>query len=74
MGGVLCGPLDNFSRMVDSMDVNVAVTTIKTKRTTQFVTTDWCPTNYKCSTNCKPPKHTICIVSNSTVTAESPFT
>jgi len=76
VGGGLRGPLDFFSRIFDTTEVNVAVTTNlnKTKRTIQFVTIDWCPTNYKCSTNFKPPKHTICMVSNSTVTAESPFT
>ncbi|KAF6173918.1 hypothetical protein GIB67_039869 [Kingdonia uniflora] len=34
-------------------DVNAAVTTIKTKRTIQFV--DWCPTGFKCGINCQPP-------------------
>ncbi|KAM3221273.1 tubulin alpha-1 chain-like [Capsicum annuum] len=36
-----------------SKDVNVVVTTIKTKRTIQFV--DWCPTGFKCGINYEPP-------------------
>ena len=34
-------------------DVNAAITTIKTKRTTQFV--DWCPTVFKVGINYQPP-------------------
>ncbi|KAH0717267.1 hypothetical protein KY285_013298 [Solanum tuberosum] len=34
------------------MDVNVAVATIKTKHTIQFV--DWCPTGFKCGINYQP--------------------
>ncbi|KAF3628981.1 hypothetical protein FXO38_27954 [Capsicum annuum] len=39
--------------MPDLEDVNVVVTTIKTKRTIQFV--DWCPTGFKCGINYEPP-------------------
>ena len=34
-------------------DVNAAITTIKTKRTIQFV--DWSPTGFKCGINYHPP-------------------
>ena len=34
-------------------DVNASCSTIKTKRTIQFV--DWCPTGFKCGINYQPP-------------------
>ncbi|KAK8681026.1 hypothetical protein V6N13_053433 [Hibiscus sabdariffa] len=60
-------------------DVNVAVATIKTKRTIQFV--DWCPTGFKCGINYQPPtvvlggdltkvQREVCMISNSTSIAE----
>ncbi|XAR73005.1 hypothetical protein NMG60_11019841 [Bertholletia excelsa] len=60
-------------------DVNAAVTTIKSKRTIQFV--DWCPTGFKCGINYQPPtvvpggdlakvQRAVCMISNSTSVAE----
>ena len=60
-------------------DVNAAVTTIKTKRTIQFV--DWCPNGFKYGINYKPPTvvpggdlakvmRAACMISNSTAIAE----
>lgn len=60
-------------------DVNVAVATIKTKRTIQFV--DWCPTGFKCGINYQPPtvvssgdlakvQRAVCMISNNTSVAE----
>jgi len=34
-------------------DITAAISTIKTKRTIQFV--DWCPTGFKCGVNSQPP-------------------
>merc|ERR1712086_785966 len=61
-------------------DVNAAVSTIKTKRTIQFV--DWCPTGFKCGINNKAPKtvpggdladvkRAVCMVANTTAIAEA---
>ena len=61
-------------------DVNVAVATIKTKHTIQFV--NWCPTGFKCGINYQPltvvpggdltkVQHAVCMVSNSTAIAEA---
>ncbi|BBN05273.1 tubulin alpha [Marchantia polymorpha subsp. ruderalis] len=60
-------------------DVNVAVASIKSKRTIQFV--DWCPTGFKCGINYQPPtvvpggdlakvQRAVCMISNSTSVAE----
>ncbi|KAK1314831.1 Tubulin alpha-1 chain [Acorus calamus] len=60
-------------------DVNAAVSTIKTKRTVQFV--DWCPTGFKCGINYQPPtvvpggdlakvQRAVCMISNNTAVAE----
>ncbi|KAG5224250.1 Tubulin alpha-1 chain family protein [Salix suchowensis] len=60
-------------------DVNSAVSTIKTKRTVQFV--DWCPTGFKCGINYQPPtvvpggdlakvQRAVCMISNNTAVAE----
>ncbi len=38
---------------VVSKDVSAAISTIKTKRTIQFV--DWCPTGFKVGLNYQPP-------------------
>jgi tubulin alpha len=61
-------------------DVNLAVATIKNKRTIQFV--DWCPTGFKCGINYEPPtvvpggdvaavKRAVCMVANTTAIAEA---
>ena len=61
-------------------DVNLAVATIKTKRTIQFV--DWCPTGFKCGINYQAPQHVpggdvaavkraVCMVANTTAIAEA---
>mmetsp|Transcript_12507 Transcript_12507/g.38186 ORF Transcript_12507/g.38186 Transcript_12507/m.38186 type:complete len:447 (+) Transcript_12507:368-1708(+) len=60
-------------------DVNAAVTSIKSKRTIQFV--DWCPTGFKCGINGRAPttvpgsdmaqvKRAVCMIANSTAIAE----
>jgi len=60
-------------------DVNQAVSTIKTKKTIQFV--DWCPTGFKCGINSQPPTtvpggdlakvdRAVCMLSNTTAIAE----
>merc|ERR1739848_797958 len=60
-------------------DVNASVSTIKTKRTIQFV--DWSPTGFKCGINYQPPTvvpggdlakvmRAVCMISNSTAIAE----
>ncbi|CBI19330.3 unnamed protein product, partial [Vitis vinifera] len=57
----------------------MAKSTIKTKRTIQFV--DWCPTGFKCGINYQPPtvvpggdlakvQRAVCMISNSTSVAE----
>jgi tubulin alpha len=59
-------------------DVNAAITTIKTKRTIQFV--DWCPTGFKVGINYQPPtvvpggdlakvQRAVCMLSNTTAIA-----
>ncbi|KAE8613437.1 hypothetical protein XENTR_v10007729 [Xenopus tropicalis] len=61
-------------------DVNVAIASIKTKRTIQFV--DWCPTGFKVGINYQPPtvvpggdlakvQRAVCMLSNTTVIAEA---
>ncbi|XP_022081704.1 tubulin alpha-3 chain-like [Acanthaster planci] len=61
-------------------DVNVAIATIKTKRTIQFV--DWCPTGFKVGINYQPPtvvpggdlakvQRAVCMLSNTTAIAEA---
>ena len=61
-------------------DVNAAVTTIKNKRTIQFV--DWCPTGFKIGINNQPPtvipggdlarvKRAVCMLSNTTAISEA---
>lgn len=63
---------------VVSKDVNVAVQTIKTKRTIQFV--DWCPTGFKLGICNEPPAlvpggdlarvtRSLCMLSNTTAIA-----
>ncbi|KAH9319159.1 hypothetical protein KI387_020928 [Taxus chinensis] len=60
-------------------DVNAAVSSIKTKRTVQFV--DWCPTGFKCGINYQPPTvvpggdlakvpRAVCMISNNSAVAE----
>jgi len=60
-------------------DVSAAVTSIKTKRTIQFV--DWCPTGFKVGINNQPPtvvpggdlakvNRAVCMISNSTAIAD----
>merc|ERR1712086_456481 len=60
-------------------DVNAAIATIKTKRTSQFVV--WCPTGFKCGINYQPPtvvpggdlakvQRACCMISNTTTVAE----
>jgi len=60
-------------------DVSAAVTSIKTKRTIQFV--DWCPTGFKVGINNQPPtvvpggdlakvQRAVCMISNSTAIAD----
>jgi len=64
---------------VVTKDVNVAVATMKTKRSIQFV--DWCPTGFKVGINYQPPtvvpgsdlakvQRATCMISNSTAVAE----
>ncbi len=59
-------------------DVNAAISTIKTKRTIQFV--DWCPTGFKVGINYQPPtvvpggdlakvQRAVCMLSNTTAIA-----
>jgi hypothetical protein len=59
-------------------DVNSAITTIKTKRTIQFV--DWCPTGFKVGINYQPPtvvpggdlakvQRAVCMLSSTTAIA-----
>ncbi|XP_022356152.1 tubulin alpha chain-like [Enhydra lutris kenyoni] len=61
-------------------DVDVAIATIKTKRTIQFV--DWCPTSFKVGINYQPPtvvpggdlakvQRAGCMLSNTTATAKA---
>uniref|UniRef100_A0A4W6DIX6 Tubulin alpha 4a n=1 Tax=Lates calcarifer TaxID=8187 RepID=A0A4W6DIX6_LATCA len=61
-------------------DVNVAISTIKTKRSIQFV--DWCPTGFKVGINYQPPtvvpggdlakvQRAVCMLSNTTAIAEA---
>merc|ERR1712013_472308 len=61
-------------------DVNAAISTIKTKRTIQFV--DWCPTGFKVGINYQPPTvvpggdlakvmRAVCMISNTTAIAEA---
>ncbi|KAF0441099.1 Gtp-tubulin in complex with A Darpin [Gigaspora margarita] len=61
-------------------DVNVAIATIKTKRTIQFV--DWCPTGFKVGINYQPPtvvpggdlakvQRAVCMLSNTTAIGEA---
>ena len=61
-------------------DVNDAISTIKTKRTIQFV--DWCPTGFKVGINQQPPtvvpggdlakmQRAACMLSNTTAIAEA---
>ena len=61
-------------------DVNAAISTIKTKRTIQFV--DWCPTGFKVGINYQPPtvvpggdlakvQRAVCMLSNTTAIAEA---
>ncbi|GLJ30616.1 hypothetical protein SUGI_0606250 [Cryptomeria japonica] len=60
-------------------DVNGAVSSIKAKRTVQFV--DWCPTGFKCGINYQPPTvvpggdlakvaRGVCMISNNSAVAE----
>jgi tubulin alpha len=60
-------------------DVNAAISTVKSKRTVQFV--DWCPTGFKCGINYQPPtcvpggdlakvQRSVCMISNSTAISE----
>merc|ERR1711911_301947 len=60
-------------------DVNAAISTIKSKRTVQFV--DWCPTGFKVGINYQPPtvvpgaalakvQRACSMISNSTAIAE----
>ena len=64
---------------VVTKDVTQAVSTIKTKKTIQFV--DWCPTGFKCGVNSQPPTtipggesakvdRALCMISNTTAIAE----
>ncbi|XP_022081808.1 tubulin alpha-1C chain-like [Acanthaster planci] len=61
-------------------DVSRSITTIKTKRTIQFV--DWCPTGFKVGINNQPPtvvpggdlakvQRAVCMLSNTTAIAEA---
>ncbi|KAI8333923.1 tubulin alpha-3 chain [Chlamydoabsidia padenii] len=61
-------------------DTNVAISTIKTKRTIQFV--DWCPTGFKVGINCKAPttvsggdlakvNRACCLLSNTTAISQA---
>uniref|UniRef100_A0A3P9P331 Tubulin alpha chain n=1 Tax=Poecilia reticulata TaxID=8081 RepID=A0A3P9P331_POERE len=61
-------------------DVNTAITTIKNKRSIQFV--DWCPTGFKVGINYQPPtvvpggdlakvQRAVCMLSNTTAIAEA---
>uniref|UniRef100_A0A7M6DNA9 Tubulin alpha chain n=2 Tax=Clytia hemisphaerica TaxID=252671 RepID=A0A7M6DNA9_9CNID len=61
-------------------DVNAAISTLKTKRTIQFV--DWCPTGFKIGINYQPPtvvpggdmakvSRAVCMLSNTTAIAEA---
>ena len=64
---------------VTPKDVTAAVTTIKNKKTVQFV--DWCPTGFKCGINSQPPvqiegsemgrvPRAVCMLSNNTAIAD----
>ena len=64
---------------VTPKDVTAAVTTIKNKKTVQFV--DWCPTGFKCGINSQPPvqiegsemgkvPRAVCMLSNNTSVAD----
>ncbi|XP_043550455.1 tubulin alpha-4A chain-like [Chiloscyllium plagiosum] len=61
-------------------DVNVAIATVKTRRSIQFV--DWCPTGFKVGINYQPPtvvpggdlakvQRAVCMLSNTTAIAEA---
>eukprot|EP00079_Xenopus_tropicalis_P039023 XP_017952794.1 PREDICTED: tubulin alpha-8 chain-like [Xenopus tropicalis] len=61
-------------------DVNVAIASIKSRRTIQFV--DWCPTGFKVGINYQPPtvvpggdlakvQRAVCMLSNTTAIAEA---
>merc|ERR1719472_436888 len=61
-------------------DVNAAISTIKSKRSVQFV--DWCPTGFKVGINYQPPtvipggdlakvQRAVCMLSNTTAIAEA---
>jgi len=61
-------------------DVSAAITTIKTKRTVQFV--DWCPTGFKVGINYQPPavvpggdlaktQRALCMLSNTTAIVDA---
>lgn len=61
-------------------DVNAAISTVKSKRTIQFV--DWCPTGFKVGINYQPPtvvpggdlakvQRAVCMLSNTTAIAEA---
>ena len=61
-------------------DVNAAISTIKTKRSIQFV--EWCPTGFKVGINYQPPtvvpgadlakvQRAVCMLSNTTAIAEA---
>lgn len=61
-------------------DVNAAISSIKSKRTIQFV--DWCPTGFKVGINYQPPtvvpggdlakvQRAVCMMSNTTAIAEA---
>ena len=65
---------------VVSKDVNAAISTIKTKRSIQFV--DWCPTGFKVGINNEPPtvvpggdlskvQRAVCMLSNTTAIADA---
>ncbi|XP_053572212.1 tubulin alpha-8 chain [Bombina bombina] len=61
-------------------DVNMAIATIKAKRSIQFV--DWCPTGFKVGINYQPPtvvpgwpmaktQHAVCMLTNTTAISEA---
>lgn len=62
------------------IEVNTAMSNVKSRRTVQFV--DWCPTGFKCGINSQPPtvvpggdlakvKRAVCLVANNTAIAET---
>ena len=64
---------------VTPKDVTAAVTSIKNKKTVQFV--DWCPTGFKCGINSQPPMQidgsemgkvprAVCMLSNNTAISD----